>query len=540
MTVLASPRVEVAKTSASQVEAFLRCHRYWFNKSVLKLPEPFSAPAQKGTRVHKISEYWLKSGLLSQPPGTTDEDMEIAQVAITHMPKRGPELLIEHEFELPTYPGGPIWLGYIDLVDPRQDPIQVLDHKTRSDFRYCLKPNDLLKSVQMTSYAKWAMDHFKRDEVLVGHKYVCTKRTKTPPHYKTLLVTAIANRKQVEAVWAELMPVVAAMMEWRKLAPATADDLEPNTASCGAYGGCAFKPQCGFGPSPNKTFSIRKAPTMSDTTQTPPPANANGSAAPMSLSQKLAAKKAAALAAAAAGGAASSAAAPAPAPVKAAPPAGAPAVGLVPPDAPENAAAGAAPEEKSVAAPAEEKKAKKKSAARSAVLDAANEPESGTLPGVSTTPPVAAPKPETKTEEKSPELAAEEAAALGAPFDSGPTGAGPSQLHEKAPPTPAIAIGKKRLLAIYVDCMPVKGAEGEHALFEDWAAPLIQQIADDAGIADYRLMQFAGWKPHLANAIRQNVDTLPPVLVMSSYGPGVQEALDALTPYATKIVKKLG
>jgi len=508
----------ILKTSASQVEAFIRCNRYWYNKSVLKLPEPFSPAAAKGSRVHSISEYWLKSGLLSQPPGATDEDTEIAQAAIATMPARGPELLIEHEFEIPTYEGGPMWLGYIDLVDPRGDLVHVLDHKTRSDFRYCLKPEDLLKSIQMISYAKWAMDYFVKEAVLIGHKYVCTKRTAKPPYYKTMLVTAVANRKQVDKVWANLMPVIREMMAWRERNPKTADDLSPNTAACGMYGGCAYRPQCGFSPALG-TFSIRKTKTMSDT----PTAPVNGTTPrPMSLSEKLAAKKAAAAAAAP--------------PATTAPAAGAPAVGLVPPDAPPNLPAGQPPED---AKPEEKKtKAKKGSAARDAILAAAGgEPESGTLPGVSTTPPPA--KPDlgrvaeestasqfkgVKEEAERKALVAENAAAPGA---------------ETAPSAPVKAVATKKRLSIFVDCLPVKGG-GSFTLFEDWAAPLFAHVAEGLGLSDYRLAQFASWKPHFANAVRESLDTLPEVLVMSSYGPGVQEALDALTPHATLIVKKLG
>jgi len=516
-----------ARVSASQVEAFLRCNRYWYQKSVLKLSEPFSPAAQKGTRVHSISEYWLRSGLLSSPPGTSDEDLEIAQAAIAEMPPRGPELLIEHEFTLPTYPGGPIWLGYIDLVDPRGDLVAVLDHKTRSDLRYALKPDDLLKSVQMTSYAKWAMDHFKKDEVLVGHKYVCTKRTKTPPHYKTLLVTSIANRKQVETVWAELMPVVAAMVEWRRLAPETIDTVEPNSASCSMYGGCAFKPQCGFGPNPSKnTFTIRKAPAMSETPS-------NGETKKLSLSEKLAAKKLAAgtpplnppsvaegmekLAARKAAAAAINA--------------------VVPPDAPPDLPPGVPPEEKPVAAEKPAKKAKKGAAERDAILAAAG--GDADPPGTDMKKAAEHAVSDAERGDIMARTAHQAAVAAATPLVVGEEGDAADVGTVAVPPLVTVANPKRRALTIFVGCFPVKGCK-EFTLFEDWAAPLFERIAADCGLPDYRLITFAGWKAHLAVAIRANLDTLPAVLVMSEYGPGVQEALDALTPHATMIVKKLG
>ena len=567
----ALPREKTTHVSASQVVAFLRCNRYWYAKTQLKLPEPRKEAADKGGRIHKIVEYFLKSGLLSQPPGSTDEDLEIARAAIAVLPARSSELLIEHKFELLTYPGGPGWLGYIDFIDAGPSRVVVGDHKTRSDFRYCSKPEDLLKDPQMISYARFALDHFRRGEVDVVHKYVCTKGTgRGVKTYKTLEVSAVANRKQVEHVWAELMPVVQAMVSLRDAEAIAFDDIAPNTASCGAFGGCAYRTNCGYAAPAPKLINIpQKVITMSETP--------NGETRKLSLSEKLALKKANTAAtvpqvAAPAPAAAPVAKGPSPAEVKAQNEArmakaraarGVAASPIVPPDAPPNEVA--AVEEIEPTPPPPPRRIK--------VPAVAARPQEQ-APLVPPKPAKSEPEPVWLTAEEAHEakeqaerifreesgeagyarafaMLREELASMGesprwnAVFEGAvlaelETLKAAAKPAPAAPAKPVAAKPAKRTLCIFVDCMPVKGSPGDHVLFEDWVAPYLAEITEENGVADYRMIAFGGWKPFLAQKVRDNVLTLPEVLVMSSYGPGVQEALDALTPHATMIVKKLG
>lgn len=298
-------QVKLAYVSASQVESYRKCPRYWYGRSVLKLPEPPRPAAEKGSRVHAATEEYLKTGALPED----EETRNILSAGLGNLPERGDDLDLELGFELPTWDGGPIWTGYIDLIDSRAKPVRIIDHKTISDFRYCKTPEELLSSTQMMSYARWYFSVEDAAEVEVTHLYLRTKRP-----YKAHKVSALATRKRVEEIWDRDLGLVREMVGCRERGPADISGLDPNTASCGMYGGCPFRSKCGLLP----TISQMKGATkMSDTNK------ANGDAMPkLSLSERLAKKRAE-----------SGAAVPLPMPtvsVMLAPPA----EGVVPPDAP--------------------------------------------------------------------------------------------------------------------------------------------------------------------------------------------------------------
>jgi hypothetical protein len=537
-------------TSASQVEAYVRCPRFWFNRHVLKLPEPWKPAAEKGSKVHKTTEGFLRTGEIAE---AEPEIKAIFLAGIANLPTRHPDLLIEQRFELPTYPGGPFWVGYVDLFDPRATPRRrVLDHKTTSDFRYCKTPQELLENLQLMAYGWWAFhtaddacwtvtnlapetvdeialsfqlgkvllpelvakygpdrarliaagDKTRLDpppwqddeELEVSHLYLRTKRP-----YKAHPVRAIATRNQIETQWARALGYVESMA--RDRAAAAGADLDPNPASCGLYGGCHYRSLCGFtgstAPSTTRQLHIingkislaaeRKDPTMADVTA--------GSAG-LTMSEKLARKKAE-VAAAAAG----------------TPPAPAietmggkvitqvvAAMGVVPPDA--------APREEKVTA---------------AQLGEGEKPA-----------PAATEKPPATKKRSAAEKARDEiTAAAATEGDAGATG---TPIPENTP-TPAPKATKRKPFVIYVDCMPTKRDEPEHVLLEEWLRPIVEKIAETHGLPDYRFIDFGKWRGPLSVLIREQIPHLPAVLVMSSFSPAAHDVLDVLTPYATRIVK---
>ena len=100
------------------------------------------------------------------------------------------------------------------------------------------------------------------------------------------------------------------------------------------------------------------------------------------------------------------------------------------------------------------------------------------------------------------------------------------------------SLNRKRLV-IYQDCIPIKGDDrAKWVMLEDWLAPIAQSVAEAHGQADYRLIQYTA-KPALATAVRSKLDTVPEVLIVSSYAAGADVVMECLIPLATQVVKAL-
>jgi len=560
-------------TSASQVEAFWRCERYWYNKSVLKNREVFSPAAAKGTRVHKAGEIYLSTGT---PGEVSLDEQPILDALIAALPEPDPRFLVEHEFLLPTYEGGPGFKGFIDFMDPEivDGCLTISDTKTRSDLRYAKKPSELAVDVQMVSYAQFAISNYDVETIKLQHLYVHTKPSGRAPNKKckTLLVETIVTRNHVENEWAKIMLAVRQMQDWFEKRPDTAKPLSPRVTSCEMYGGCSYKALCGL--VPKGMFAEPASPVVQ--------INSKKEITTMGLAEKLAAK----VAAKAAAGVTSPPVAPAaptkPVPVKTAvsktPPAkapeaavapatgglaaklaakkaavngtngaaapAAPKVALNPPDAPPDVKSTAADvqapetaEDESDEEVKEEKptkakttKTKKKAGPSSVLLEAAEEESEApeVMADVGTPDSHAGTKPRGQVN--------------GEDTDEAEGEVGPTVRPDNMPAPPgAVAAPPTEGFVIYVGSIPIKGESG-YVLWEDWFRPLAEQLANNFGVADYRVVEFGKYKGPLANLIRMAVNegAVPPVLVFSSsYAPGATEALDVLIPYARRVVMPL-
>src|SRR3990167_9037042 len=234
---------------------------------------------QTGTMYHAELENWSKH---APPPHTPS-----VRAALEYLPEPHKDLLVEHRIDLPTYDGGPSWLGFIDLADLRDPLVPVVyDHKTAGDMRYAKRPSELAHTVQMNSYARWAGSfsngkHGKPPQhVRLQHTYMLTKGVGATP------VNAIATRESVTKNWDRDLALVRKMTQI-SLGAKTPDDVTPNPATCGAFGGCPYRDRCGL--PQERLFSM--------STATPKQNGKNGSS--MSLAAQLAAHEAAPAAAAA-------------------------------------------------------------------------------------------------------------------------------------------------------------------------------------------------------------------------------------------------
>jgi hypothetical protein len=164
-------------------------------------------------------------------------------------------------------------VGYIDLAIPQGIGWPTLfvpvtdaimgDYKTTSDFRYMKTPEELANSVQMMSYANWAISPqgFNSDQVRLLHIYGRTRGKVSRSSIRH--VDAVVSKGEISSFWGNTLDIVREMEQ-----TSTAqnfDDVEANgtlTGHCEAYGGCSFREKCGIGKATSikSLFSITKKP----------------------------------------------------------------------------------------------------------------------------------------------------------------------------------------------------------------------------------------------------------------------------------------
>lgn len=285
--------------SPSQIDNFNKCKRLWFFKSIVRLPEPQKNFQATGEATHLLLE---KIDQPDQPFPRKDYEYShsdvnadnkqweiataLAKVMAPKIPKpvTGKRILREHKIAMDTYPGGPTMIGYVDLgvgpgigapalLIPKDDKSAiVIDYKTLSDFRYMKSPAELASNVQMTTYGKWAVtpgdlvawDEEPPEQVYLAHLYGRTKAPVTNASVRSEI--ALLTRPQIDLEWNKTLDIVREMQQTATCGDA--QDVEPTGTfndHCNAYGGCAFRKQCGLSTeSPIKNlFQIIKKPSTS-------------------------------------------------------------------------------------------------------------------------------------------------------------------------------------------------------------------------------------------------------------------------------------
>jgi len=281
-------RIEVAwnHVSPSQIENYSKCPRSWYFKSILKVPEKQKGHQTLGEAFHLIMEKvpqglsWPNHADVDASPEDWEKAEAMAKQALPLLPVSD-KIEREAGFRLPTYENGPTMIGYLDLgipngigwpslLIPTNEAI-VGDYKTLSDFRYMKTPQELADSIQMMTYAKWAIEPwpsgFHResdiipDTVRLLHLYARTK----PPFTRASIrhESALVSHEEINTRWEKTLDIVREMQQVS--ACTNSDDVEARGAlngHCEAYGGCTFRDKCGIAKSSGiKTlFQITKKP----------------------------------------------------------------------------------------------------------------------------------------------------------------------------------------------------------------------------------------------------------------------------------------
>lgn len=280
--------------SASQIEAFTKCKRSWYFNSIQKVTQVQKGNQALGEAFHLCMEMvsqgqpWPShSDIPSLSPDDWIKAETLAKQALPLLPEETKPFKREQGFRMPTYEGGPTMLGYVDLgipsgvgwpafLFPAQEAI-VTDYKTLSDFRYMKTPAELADSVQMMTYAKWAIEEWPMglhgqgeplpEYVRLLHVYA---RTKPPFNRQSIRhESAIVTPDQINARWAKTLDTVREMEQVSVCG--NADQVEANGAlngHCEAYGGCQYRDKCGISKSSGiKTlFSIGQKPKTPEPT----------------------------------------------------------------------------------------------------------------------------------------------------------------------------------------------------------------------------------------------------------------------------------
>lgn len=254
--------------SASQYELYHnKCKRAWWFRYVVGLPDRQTFNQKLGTATHAIVEASMTGVPVdadTQGYVATDETpVELAKQALASLPDRTYQSHYTNEqfFSMPTYPGGPNWIGYIDLIVrpgiglpaliiPPDNYVPIVDFKTTSNFRYMKTESELRVNPQMVSYGYWAVEHgfpsLNLDGAWLAHIYLNTK-LKPVTRANIRHVRVDVPRHDLYAEWGKMLVGVQEMEETRTVA--CGDDVDPTgfkTGHCNAFGGCPYKSQCGL------------------------------------------------------------------------------------------------------------------------------------------------------------------------------------------------------------------------------------------------------------------------------------------------------
>lgn len=244
----------VIHVSPSQLATYRLCPRKWAFSRLDGLRPPASGAQEFGSLCHARVERWLKTG---EMPGDDDIGKTVLQaIKKGHLPTPGPHLFIEHKFSMPIEGVEDAeFHGYIDCVEPPAEisrggvsegwtPPLLIDHKFTSDLRWAKTPEELKSDPQALVYGAWARRKFSADEVTARWVYGAAtgkERPRKPSGTKAVEITT--SREQAAREWERLVADARRIVELVRIG-GRANDVEPVTSACNAFGGCPFRSNC--------------------------------------------------------------------------------------------------------------------------------------------------------------------------------------------------------------------------------------------------------------------------------------------------------
>lgn len=266
-------------TSATGLDTFIGCPRSWVFEKVWRMPKPPIDAGPMGNCLHDVAQRYveadargidLKTGREVDlfPDGWAAEvsavEAELVRKLIARAIEEGvlrrlPNAVAELPFQYEAAQGASV-MGFGDYV--AEDGYE--DHKTTSNFRYNLTPEDLAVNVQMLVGAgvvisRALVSGIGLTEVWLRHNYFLKDRSN--PKVKSVEATVTVD--EVKKFWEEIVvPVSAKMVDWkRKLkdtSPSRWREVPKATSpgTCKKYKGCPFARICGGAECPDE-YKIR-------------------------------------------------------------------------------------------------------------------------------------------------------------------------------------------------------------------------------------------------------------------------------------------
>lgn len=470
--------------SATQISAFQDCARKWYLRYVKGIETLKTNQQVLGSGIHKALELYLKTGKILD-----DEFKSYVEAAVPYLPAPSKDNLIELEFFLPTFDGGPKWHGFIDLLIDEDVPV-VHDHKTTSDFRYAKTPAEMERDTQLCSYAKYVQStqikHLGSPTNVIGRLLYLHTRRKTLEK-RSMLVETTLTPTTVNAIWKRDLEIVRQMVVVREAA--SVEDLPPTTSSCMKYGGCAYRTQCGLAieTNPGRKRAMDMSSFLERMKAQQTATSGNGTAAVI--------------------------------------PGQAGIPQIVPPDAASpittTTATQATTEPTKRGRPQltdAEKEVNKKKRAAERMLEKAR-----------------------KAQEEAEAAAAAATAPANPPVQIEQTPAASESAPESTPTPTQTSTPNGKGFSLYIDCYPVKGGDQTRAvvLFDDWITSVVHDINSEVEVLDYRLLGFAQEKLALQAGLEKHIETVPPVLIVSTTSSIAKDALQTLIPHAREVVRAM-
>lgn len=220
--------------SATSIKLFQNCQRRWYERYILGKREESTKAMTRGNAVHRQLEEYLEKGVIP------DESIagQIASVGLEHLPPPDKNHQVEQSLDDYRVPNVAIkFKGFIDLLLFADGELEVLDHKTTSNFKYALTPEKLAEDTQMLIYARHVLEHHDVDEVTLTHVCYLTK-----PPYQSKRTSVVVSREHVLSKFDEIHTVVEEMLASSQK---QATEMEKNKSFCFSYGRrCPYYKSC--------------------------------------------------------------------------------------------------------------------------------------------------------------------------------------------------------------------------------------------------------------------------------------------------------
>ena len=225
------------KISPSQLKTAFHsetgCIRKWAFNKIEGQRSPPTAATTLGTNVHTVAEDYLNLGTV---PDLSTKPGKIFASGIHLLPDRKLVTGVEKNFNL-RFNDDVTFHGIVDFTG--DDFIG--DHKTTSNFRYALTPEELVTDYQGVLYG---MAHATDRNLGLTDKFKLIwiyYLTRGKPQARRVQIET--SRVQLERTYFPLAEKAEKLVKLKNTVE-SALEVEPNYSACGAFGGCPFRNKC--------------------------------------------------------------------------------------------------------------------------------------------------------------------------------------------------------------------------------------------------------------------------------------------------------